>query len=233
MSTKDVLRNLIVLQAAVWMGQWVATDVSIGPLVARYGLRFSYVVDPITLLFGGMVGTAVFVALLVAFLIASVGLLRFSAASRTAYLIVNIVAIVFGLLHGPLVRSSSMDFFHSANVLLAGVILAMVYSSPCREMYENRGSGQLPVTMTETPAFVPVPPSAPPPPAAPVFARVQPAVPVASDVPFCGACGESTQGAKFCPRCGKPVVMKRVCSRCGAEAKPGDTFCRQCGNPTP
>jgi hypothetical protein len=179
-------------------------------------------------LFGRAAGLALFVALLAALLIASFGLLNFSGVSRTAYLIVNIVAIVLGLLHGPLVRSGSMDFFHSANILLTGVILTMVYSPPFKWMYEGRGIGPPPVMMAQAPApaqHAAVPPSAP--------AWAPPVPAQRSGVSSCGACDAATQGAKFCPQCGKPVVMKKVCSRCGVEAALGEKFCRQCGNPTP
>jgi hypothetical protein len=232
MLTKNFLRTLILLQVTVWIGQRVAEAVSIPTLIREFGLRFAYV-DPVTSLFGYVVGSALFVALFISFLIASIGLFRFSASSRTFYLIVNIVAILLGLLHGPLVRSGSMDFFHSANVVLAGVILTMLYSSPVKGAYEGRGGlpwGNLMVGASAAAVPLSVPLSAV---SGPEKMKTQP-VPVGrSGLAVCGFCGASTQGAKFCPKCGKPVVMMKTCSRCGVASESGEKFCLECGNPTP
>jgi hypothetical protein len=233
MPTKNILRTLILLQASVWIGQKVAAAVSIPMLIREFGLQFAYL-DPVTSLFGYAVGNALFIALFICFLTASIGLFRFSAYSRTFYLVVNIVAIVLELLHGPLVRSGSMDFSHSANVVLAGVILTMVYSSPLKSVYEGRGGGLPGVNFMAGASAAAVPPRAPTPAMpGPERMKKQP-VPVGRrGLAVCAFCGASTDGAKFCPKCGEPVVMKKACSRCGVASESGEKFCLECGNPTP
>lgn len=229
MPDKNILRTLIGLQVAIWIGQRIAAVLSMA--------TFGYI-DPVTTLFGRTAGNALFIVLTIALLGASIGLIASSAISRTLYLIVNIVAIVMGLLHGPIVRSGALDFCYSANILLTGVILTMVYSSPFKSMYEGGGSVPSPVMMAAASA-APVPPSAPSPLTPEPERNPEQAVAVErSGGPSCGACGALTHGAKFCPQCGTPVTVKRpviknVCSHCGVESIPGEKFCRECGNPTP
>jgi hypothetical protein len=220
MPAKNVLRTLVVLQVAVWIMQRLAASISVPTMVQMFGLR-SFYVDPVTSLFGRAAGNALFVALFLGLLVASFGLCSFSAVSRTFYLIVNIVAIVLGVLHGPMVRSGAMDFFYSANIVLAGVILTMVYSSPLKGLYQGLGTGLPPVhRMAEVPAVA--------------MPQVQQeSFPLErAAVPLCSACGASTQGAKFCPQCGRSVVTKKACSRCGVELESAEKFCHKCGNPT-
>jgi hypothetical protein len=229
MPTKNTLQTLIGLQVAIWIGQRIVADLSMTALAY---------VDPVTNVFGRTVGNALFIALVAALLGTSIGLIASSAVSRTLYLIVNIVAIVMGLLHGPIVRSGAADFCYSANILLTGVILTMVYSSPFKSNYEGGGGVPSPVMMAAA-SLAPVSLSAPTPPTPEPARNPERAVAVeSSGGPSCGACGALTHGAKFCPQCGTPVVVKRagvknVCSRCGVESIPGEKFCRECGNPTP
>ncbi len=233
MPTKNILRTLILLQLTIWIGQRVAEAVSLPTLIREFGLRLAYI-NPVTSLFGYAVGNALFIALFISLLIASIGLLRFSANSRTFYLIVNIVAIVLGLLHGPLVRSGSMDVFHSANIVLAGVILTMVYSSPFKDVYGGRGGGLPGVNLMAGASAAAVPPSAPRPAMLGTERMNKPPIPVGRrSLAVCAFCGASTQGANFCPKCGKPVVITKTCSRCGVASEPGERFCPECGNPTP
>jgi len=211
MPTKNILGSLLALQVALWIAQRAAA----GAVYEMYGY-----VDPVTTLFGFSAGFGVFLVLGLALVGSCIGLIRFSPVARTFYLIVNILAIVLGLLHGPIVRSGAVDFCYSANILLTGVILAMVYSPLFKNTSEALASAAPPVTG----------PVASPSAVRPPGVRVPPSP---APEPFCLACAASTHGAKFCPKCGTPVVTRKVCSRCGVEAIPGEKFCRECGNPTP
>ena len=177
-----------------------------------------------------------FLGLFAALLIAGIGLCLFWTISRTLYLVVMTLQIVLALVHGPLVRSGSMDFFYSANILLTGVILTVVYGSPLKDLYGGRSHEQTPVNVMpeRSPAIAvnPPPPALTPDPGREQEIRRTITNPEGA-APFCGACGASTQGAKFCPQCGKPLATRKQCSRCGVESESGEKFCRECGNSTP
>ena len=49
---------------------------------------------------------------------------------------------------------------------------------------------------------------------------------------LCPACGAQVKpGQKFCTQCGAALRVSGLCPACGAQVKPGQKFCTQCGAP--
>ena len=179
MPTKNILRILVVIQAAVWIGQRVSISLVAPELFGKPGASF----PPLAVLFGERGDLLAFLILFIGLAGVGIGLGVFSKVARPLYVAVNLVAILAASVHGPLARSGSMDFFHGANILLTGVIFMMIYSWPLKEQYEGAK------LQTAT-------------------AQFRAGIPDSSErrERFCQVCGAPNHGTKFCAQCGKSML---------------------------
>ena len=193
-----MLRTLIVLQLALWIGPRVAAAFELRGFGPVFGLPNPYI-PLLDSILGSRVDNLAFAGLFLALLIAGAGVCAFSGAARTFYVVVNAVAMVAALVHGLLVRRGPVDFFYSANLLLVGVIFILLYCSPLKDQY-----GTAHVTAgSATLIGGPLPPPQPSDAAEPRASRPDVA---GKRVRYCGSCGAANPGTRFCLQCGKPIV---------------------------
>ncbi len=110
MPTKNILRMLVALQAALWIGQRVSISLSAPRLFGEFAASLADV-SPLSARFGSRVDLLAFLILFIGLVGAGIGLCAFSNVARPLYAGVNLISILVSIVHGPLVRSGSMDFF--------------------------------------------------------------------------------------------------------------------------
>jgi double zinc ribbon protein len=183
------------------------------------------------------------IAVLIALLVANVGLYLFWRPARTLYLVATIGALLASLYLGPFVNPGPADFLETALDAVGGIILGLVYFSPVKEAFEQRVAAvSFPSQGFATP-MPPVEPAAngyvfsgnPAPLREEIAARSVPpstvvTAPAAAEVTVkCANCGALSTGKKFCEECGAPFASKVRCPHCGSEVAPGKKFCGDCG----
>jgi hypothetical protein len=188
-----------------------------------------------------------------AYIVVNICLYKFWRASRGAYLVVTVAAVLEALYLSPSVSSAGAEFFTTGITIVNGALLGLAYFSPLSAVFDGPATTQAaPPTPAPAPIISPrvaIPPSiepavmsppvtsppvasaaiAPPPPA-PVIR--QPVVAPASSplrTRFCGECGARVDEAKFCSTCGHRQRAKDECAGCGGKLQAGSRFCAECG----
>jgi hypothetical protein len=77
------------------------------------------------------------IALLVLVLISSIGLFVFWRPARLLYLMTLIVGVLLAPFYGPYVDAGWGTLFEEVAMIISGVILALIYYSPLRDLYER------------------------------------------------------------------------------------------------
>lgn len=85
-----------------------------------------------------MIMFAAGIPLLIAALISSIGLFLFWRPARVLYLIAMIAGVLLTPVFGPFVDAGWGRAFEEAAGVVSGVILALVYFSPLKHLYEKR-----------------------------------------------------------------------------------------------
>lgn len=229
---KNLFRTLIILQMLVWFGIMFAANTSFRELQREFAIPTSLFATTAEF---GRIGELLFVGLL----IASIGLLASWDVSRHIYAVLIIGDMLLGAFQRTVFRDGVTDMFHGTDAIVTGVILAMIYFSPLRDLFTNPRPAA-PLAEIPPPPFPPqaVPPQSQPKPAKPAAFTAQEPVRTlkpqksapAESGQVCAACGAREQESKFCTQCGQPVAGKPRCARCGTEATAGERFCLQCGS---
>ena len=84
-----------------------------------------------------MIMGALTIALLVLWLLSSVGLFFFWRPARMLYLVVTVVGLLVAPFFGPYVDAGWGTAFDEASLIGSGVILALIYFSPLKNLYEK------------------------------------------------------------------------------------------------
>lgn len=128
MPTKSTLRTLVLVQVGAFVATYLAANLTSHSLFREYAIPMALFSTTPTLFWLG-------VLLRLAFLASSVGLCFFSSVSRTLYSIL-LAALLLAPPYNPTVRSASTDLFFSAEFILCGVVLALLYFSPLKSLYD-------------------------------------------------------------------------------------------------
>ncbi|GMU20107.1 MAG: hypothetical protein AMXMBFR13_02070 [Phycisphaerae bacterium] len=84
-----------------------------------------------------MVMIAAAIPLIILLLVSSIGLFFFWRPARILYLLTVVLGLAMTPLLGPYVDSGWATTFEEIAVIISGVILALVYYSPLRDLYEK------------------------------------------------------------------------------------------------
>jgi hypothetical protein len=76
------------------------------------------------------------IVLLILVLISSIGLFVFWRPARLFYLLTLIAGVALAPFYGPYVDAGWGTLFQEAAMIISGVILALIYYSPLRDLYE-------------------------------------------------------------------------------------------------
>lgn len=77
------------------------------------------------------------IPLLILLLVSSVGLFFFWRPARSLYLIATVAGLLLAPFFGPYVDAGWATAFDEAAILVSGVILALIYFSPLKDLYEK------------------------------------------------------------------------------------------------
>lgn len=195
---KNTFRTLIGLQMLLLIASIAAATTTFRQMQMEYHIPMS--LFAVTAEFG-WIGNI----LLAGLLIASIGLLVFWNATRHIYASIVIGDLLLTISRKAVFRSGATDMLHVAFAVVTGVILAMIYFTPLRDLFTNPQAAT-PLATAPKPPFPPpvVPPQWPP---QPPIMPPEPPAPVAS-VRVCAVCGAGDQDGKFCTQCGQPVAAK-------------------------
>ena len=86
---------------------------------------------------GTMIMIATTIPLLILFLVSSIGLFFFWRPARIVYLIATVAGLLLTPFFGPYVDAGWGTAFDEAAILVSGVILALIYFSPLKDLYEK------------------------------------------------------------------------------------------------
>ena len=84
-----------------------------------------------------MIMIATTVPAIILWILSSVGLFFFWRPARILYLIVNVAGLLVAPFFGPYVDAGWGTAFDEAAILVSGVILALIYFSPLKDLYEK------------------------------------------------------------------------------------------------
>jgi hypothetical protein len=77
------------------------------------------------------------IPLLILLLVSSIGLFSFWRPARILYVITTVVGLLGMPFFGPYVDSGWGAMFEEAAIIISGMILAMIYFSPVKDLYEK------------------------------------------------------------------------------------------------
>jgi len=82
------------------------------------------------------------IPMLIALVVASIGLLLFSRPARPLYLAIIIVDILLTPCWGPYVTTGWARALEAVSYIINGVVLALIYFSPLRDLFERPQTGK-------------------------------------------------------------------------------------------
>lgn len=137
MPTKTSLRLLIIAEVVLGIGSVVAYylgETSL-PEALRFfeSEKFDDTAGPALIIVLGLM-----VLLLLALIVAWIGLFVFWQPARLLYLVTTVLALLLMPFFGPYVETGLSYTLTEAASIVAGIILALVYFSPLKELYERR-----------------------------------------------------------------------------------------------
>ena len=134
--TKTTLRLLIVVEVLLGIGSLVAYY--LGEPSLPEALR---TFEPEVFATAGVnalgVVLGILVLLLIALFIAWIGLFLFWRPARLIYLVVTVLALAVMPFFGPYVETGLSYTLTEATSIVAGIILALIYWSPLRDLFEK------------------------------------------------------------------------------------------------
>jgi len=233
-SLKNIFRTLVIAQVLLWLVIVYALPPSFIALQREFRLPDSYV--HVSTPFGRSLEF-----LFYAQVIANLVMLGFWNASRYIYMVLAIADMAVVCFDPIIVRSGLGDALATADGVLTGLILAMIYFSPLREAFADSHRG---IAVVAVPPPFPPPPVPAPPAPGPGF-RPHDEMPPWGGVPgpqptpssaFGKPAGSSSSGYSGNPadRGVRPTtellysVKTLACGNCGATEQDG-RFCTQCG----
>ena len=86
---------------------------------------------------GTMIMIATTIPLLILFFMSSIGLIFFWRPARIVYLTATVAGLLLTPFFGPYVDAGWGTAFDEAAILVSGVILALIYFSPLKDLYEK------------------------------------------------------------------------------------------------
>jgi hypothetical protein len=88
---------------------------------------------------------AIGIPMLILFIVSNIGLFLFWRPARTLYVITIIVGLLETPFFGPYVDAGFGTMFEDAAIIVSGVVLALIYFSPLKDLYNKPrcGSGEV------------------------------------------------------------------------------------------
>jgi hypothetical protein len=211
---KNAFRTLVIAQVVLWLASAYVIPNSMREVQREFHIPSSFFYG--SSLFGNSLQFLFYLQVL-----ATLSMLAFWNATRHIYTVLIVAGMALLTLNHAMVRSGVRDAINGADGIMTGVILAMIYFSPLREVF----AGSQPPQQFAAAAAPPFPP----PPLREQSEMFAPAPPPSVQPQICAFCGAAGQDSRFCTQCGLAVAGPPACVRCGAALVPGERFCRQCG----